>query len=66
MELDFEKSKNDIILHGSEEELREDAYKKHRIDQGIKRCYAYKYSLREYVSILYLKWPKVNFYVKKY
>lgn len=60
LELEFDKDENDITLYGSEEDLAKDeTSRKKKADEGIKRCHAYKHSLRAYVSILYLKWPKV-------
>lgn len=58
-ELDFDADAEDIKLQGGEEEVQ-DTTRKRKPDEGMKRCQAYRHSLREYVAILYLNWPEVS------
>jgi len=60
-ELDFVTDLHDLILRGHEEDMQDSSLaRKKKVDEGIKRCYAYRHSLRAYVSMLYLQWPEVD------
>lgn len=59
-ELDFLSNDDDIRLQGGEEEILEVLTRKRKADEGMRRCHAYRHSLRAYVAILYLKWPEVS------
>lgn len=63
LELDFASDEHDIRLRGGEEETQETSNRKKRADEGIRRCHAYKHSLRSYVSLLYLEWPEVGVFI---
>eukprot|EP00803_Ostreobium_quekettii_P009468 evm.model.scf_1327.1 EVM.evm.TU.scf_1327.1 scf_1327:20528-34829(+) len=57
-ELDFLSHPHDVRLPGWDEELNEAIVRKRKVDEGTRRCHAYRHSLRAYVGILYLEWPQ--------